>query len=49
MMGQFYAGIQANLLTKLMALVAMPVLKAKRRLDPRRYNGASLLGCVVSW
>ncbi len=32
-------------LTRLMALVAMPVLKAfKRRLDPRRYNGASFLG-----
>ncbi|MEO8419398.1 MAG: phosphate acyltransferase PlsX [Methylophilaceae bacterium] len=34
-----------NWLTKLMALAAMPVLKAfKRRLDPRRYNGASFLG-----
>ena len=34
-----------NLLTKLAALVAMPVLKAfRRRIDPRRYNGASLLG-----
>ena len=34
-----------NLFTKLMALVAMPVLKAfKRRMDPRRYNGASFLG-----
>jgi glycerol-3-phosphate acyltransferase PlsX len=34
-----------NLLTKLSALVAMPALKAfKRRVDPRRYNGASLLG-----
>jgi glycerol-3-phosphate acyltransferase PlsX len=34
-----------NFLNKLMALVAMPVLKAfKRRLDPRRYNGASFLG-----
>ncbi|MCB5189870.1 phosphate acyltransferase PlsX [Methylobacillus arboreus] len=32
-------------LTKLMALVSMPVLKAfKRRLDPRRYNGATFLG-----
>lgn len=32
-------------LTKLMALVSIPVLKAfKRRLDPRRYNGASFLG-----
>lgn len=34
-----------NALTKLMALIAMPVLKAfKKRLDPRRYNGASFLG-----
>ena len=32
-------------LTKLMALVSMPVLRAfKRKLDPRRYNGASFLG-----
>ena len=34
-----------NPLTKLAALVAMPVLRAFRdRLDHRRYNGASLLG-----
>ncbi len=34
-----------NLLTKLAALVAMPVLKAFRaRIDPRNYNGASLVG-----
>ncbi|WP_137718255.1 phosphate acyltransferase PlsX [Methylobacillus flagellatus] len=34
-----------NWFTKLMALCAMPVLKAfKRRVDPRRYNGASFLG-----
>ncbi len=34
-----------NLLTRLAALVAMPVLKAfRRQIDPRRYNGASLLG-----
>ena len=34
-----------NLLTKLMALISIPVLKAfKRRLDPRCYNGASFLG-----
>ncbi len=34
-----------NPITKLMALIAMPVLKAfKKRLDPRRYNGASFLG-----
>jgi glycerol-3-phosphate acyltransferase PlsX len=32
-------------LTKLAALFAMPVIRAVReRLDPRRYNGASLLG-----
>jgi len=31
--------------SRLAALVAMPVLKAlKRRLDPRQYNGASLVG-----
>ena len=34
-----------NLFTKLIALIAMPVLKSfKDRVDPRRYNGASLLG-----
>lgn len=34
-----------NVFTKLAGLVAMPVLKAfKRRVDPRRYNGASFLG-----
>lgn len=34
-----------NILTRLAALVAMPVLRAFRhRIDPRRYNGASLLG-----
>jgi glycerol-3-phosphate acyltransferase PlsX len=34
-----------NWLTKIMALGAMPVLKAfKKRLDPRLYNGASFLG-----
>jgi glycerol-3-phosphate acyltransferase PlsX len=32
-------------LTKLMAIISIPVLKAfKRRLDPRCYNGASFLG-----
>ena len=46
MMGQFLMQeFKRNWLTKLMALMAMPVLKAfKRRLDPRRYNGASFLG-----
>jgi glycerol-3-phosphate acyltransferase PlsX len=34
-----------SLLTKAAALVALPVIKAfKRRVDHRRYNGASLLG-----
>ena len=34
-----------NLFTKLAGLAALPILKAfKRRIDPRRYNGASLLG-----
>jgi glycerol-3-phosphate acyltransferase PlsX len=34
-----------NLLTKLAAMIAMPVLNSLReRIDPRRYNGASLLG-----
>jgi len=34
-----------NILTRFMALVSLPVLKAfKRRIDARRYNGASLLG-----
>ena len=34
-----------NIFTKLAALIAMPVLKAfRRRIDPRAYNGASLLG-----
>jgi glycerol-3-phosphate acyltransferase PlsX len=34
-----------SLWTKVGALVALPALKAfKRRFDPRRYNGASLLG-----
>jgi glycerol-3-phosphate acyltransferase PlsX len=34
-----------NLLTKLSALVALPVLRAfRKRVDPRRYNGATLIG-----
>jgi glycerol-3-phosphate acyltransferase PlsX len=34
-----------NLFTKLAGLLAMPVLKSfRQRFDPRRYNGASLLG-----
>ncbi len=34
-----------NLITKLAAIIALPVLQSVRKiLDPRRYNGASLLG-----
>ena len=34
-----------NILTRIAALFALPVLKAfRRQIDPRRYNGASLLG-----
>jgi phosphate acyltransferase len=34
-----------NLLTRLAAMIAMPVLRSFReKIDPRRYNGASLLG-----
>jgi len=34
-----------NPITKLMALISMPVLSAfRKRLDPRCYNGASFLG-----
>ncbi|MDM8566936.1 phosphate acyltransferase PlsX [Candidatus Halobeggiatoa sp. HSG11] len=34
-----------NLWTKFAALVSLPVLKSlRKRIDPRRYNGASLLG-----
>jgi len=34
-----------NILTKMVAVIAMPVLKSFRKtIDPRRYNGASLLG-----
>jgi len=39
------SSFQRNLLTRLSGLVAMPVLKRfNRTFDPRRYNGASLLG-----
>lgn len=42
MLGQHF---RKNLLTRAAALVAMPVLKAfKRDVDPRQYNGASLVG-----
>ena len=34
-----------NLLSKLLAVFALPILRAfKRRVDPRRYNGATLIG-----
>jgi glycerol-3-phosphate acyltransferase PlsX len=39
------AGFKQNFLTKLAGLVAMPVINGfRRKIDPRRYNGASLLG-----
>ncbi len=46
MMGGFLKeGFSRTLLTKIAALVSLPVLKAfKHRLDHRRYNGASFLG-----
>lgn len=38
-------GFSRNLFTRIAALIAMPVLKAlKHKIDPRRYNGASLVG-----
>jgi glycerol-3-phosphate acyltransferase PlsX len=34
-----------NMLTKAAGLMALPVLRSfRQRIDPRRYNGASLLG-----
>ncbi|MBU0498592.1 MAG: phosphate acyltransferase PlsX [Gammaproteobacteria bacterium] len=46
MIGQFMKEeFNRNLLTKLAGLIALPVLRSlRRRMDPRRYNGASLLG-----
>ena len=42
---QLRGAFKQNLFTKLAGLVALPVLRIfKRKLDPRRYNGASLLG-----
>jgi glycerol-3-phosphate acyltransferase PlsX len=39
------AAFSKNLLTKLVGLIAYPVLKSfKERIDPRLYNGASFLG-----
>jgi glycerol-3-phosphate acyltransferase PlsX len=45
-MGRFLSQeFKRNWLTKLMGLIAMPVLMAfKNRMDPRNYNGASFLG-----
>ncbi len=43
--GQMREEFKRNLFTKLAALVSLPVLNSlKHRFDPRRYNGASLLG-----
>ncbi|HRD84306.1 MAG TPA: phosphate acyltransferase PlsX [Rubrivivax sp.] len=46
MLGEFIRQeFSRNLLTRLAALVALPVLEHfKARVDPRRYNGAALLG-----
>jgi phosphate acyltransferase len=46
MVGHFVKqGFKRNWLTRLAALAALPVLREIRnRIDPRRYNGASLLG-----
>lgn len=46
MIGYFIkAGFNENLLTKLAGVIAAPVLRRlKHRIDPRRYNGASLVG-----
>lgn len=46
MIGKLLKGsFNQNILTKLVALLALPILRAlKKRIDPDRYNGASLLG-----
>ncbi|HET7395800.1 MAG TPA: phosphate acyltransferase PlsX [Gammaproteobacteria bacterium] len=46
MIGQYIREeFRRSMVTRLLALIALPVLHAlKRRLDPRHYNGASLLG-----
>lgn len=46
MLGRFLREeFERNLMTRLIALLALPVLsRFKKRLDHRRYNGASLLG-----
>ncbi len=39
------AEFSRNILTRIMALISMPVLRAfRKKFDPRRYNGASLVG-----
>jgi glycerol-3-phosphate acyltransferase PlsX len=43
--GELRAQFKRNPFTRLAGLIALPVLKSfKKRVDPRRYNGASLLG-----
>lgn len=46
MIGKLLKGsFNKNIFTRLVALLAMPVLKAlKKQIDPDRYNGATLLG-----
>ncbi|HWS11206.1 MAG TPA: phosphate acyltransferase PlsX [Rhodocyclaceae bacterium] len=46
MLGSFLKDeFRRNLFSRVAALVAMPALRSfKKRIDPRRYNGASLLG-----
>lgn len=42
---QVTSGFQKNMYGKLASFISMPVLKSiRRKTDPRRYNGASLLG-----
>ena len=39
------SGFERNLLTRIAGLIALPVLRGiSRKIDPRRYNGAGLLG-----
>jgi glycerol-3-phosphate acyltransferase PlsX len=39
------SGFERNLLARIAGLIALPVLRGlSRKIDPRRYNGASLLG-----
>ena len=44
-MGVMREEFSRNLITRFIALIALPIMKAAgKRMDPRRYNGASLLG-----